>query len=401
MRKKIIFIIVFMVLIIAVAAIWFLAGSRDIGIALNTIQTPQGDPWPEKLKNPPQTVKAVYATIWTAATEEQMDYLIKIATSTEINAVVIDVKDYTGHISFETQSPLIKNIGSEEVQLKDLAKLINRLHKENIYAIARITVFQDPVLANKRPDLAIKSKKTGTNWKDNKGLGWVDPASPEVWNYILTVAKETERYGFDELNFDYVRFPSDGDMRDMAFSFYDGQRPKHEILRDFFQYLSDNLRSSGIKISVDLFGLATINHDDLGIGQVLEDAAPYFDFVCPMVYPSHYASGFLGYSNPAAYPYEIIKYSLENAKKRLEVLTTTPTPLPNATTTPSILPTPKFAKVAELRPWLQDFDLGATYDARMVRLEKQAITDLGLSSGWLLWDPKNVYTTAALDLEIK
>ena len=402
MRKKIIFIIGFAVLIIvAAAAIWFLAGSRDIGIALITSPTPQGDPWPERLKNPPQTVKALYATIWTAATEKQMDYLIKLATSTEVNAVVIDVKDYTGHVSFETQSSLIKAVGSEEVQLKDLNKLINKLHKENIYVIARITVFQDPILASKRPDLAIKSKKTGVNWKDNKGLSWVDPASPEVWNYILTVAKETERYGFDELNFDYVRFPSDGDMKDLAFPFYDGQRPKHEVLRDFFQYLSGNLRPSGIKISVDLFGLATVNHDDLGIGQVLEDAAPYFDFICPMVYPSHYASGFLGYSNPAAYPYEVIKYSLESAKKRLEILTATPTPLANATTTSSVLPTPKYEKVAGLRPWLQDFDLGATYDARMVRLEKQAITDLGLSSGWLLWDPKNVYTPAALDPEQK
>jgi len=394
-------IIVPIALIAAAAVIWFLAGSRDIGIALMASPTPQGEPWPERLKNPPLTVKAVYATIWTAATEKQMNYLINLATSTEVNAVVIDVKDYTGHISFETQSSLIKDIGSEEVQLKDLDKLINKLHEKNIYAIARITVFQDPILAAKRPDLAIKSKKTGTNWKDNKGLSWVDPASPEVWNYILTVAKETERYGFDELNFDYVRFPSDGDMRDLVYPFYNVQKPKHEALAEFFKYLSDNLRSSGIKISADLFGLATINRDDLGIGQVLEDAAPYFDFVCPMVYPSHYASGFLGYANPAAYPYEVIKYSLESAQKRLKALTAIPTPLVNVTTTPSVLPTPKYQKVAELRPWLQDFDMGATYDARMVRLEKQAVTDLGLLAGWLLWDPKNVYTVSALDPEQK
>ncbi len=417
MFRKPIFIIVPIVLVIAAAAvIWFLAGSRDIGIALMASPTPQGEPWPERLKNPPQTVKAVYATIWTAATAKQIDYLINIATSTEINAIVIDVKDYTGHISFETQSPLIKSVGSEEIQLKDLNKLINKLHEKNIYAIARITVFQDPVLAMKRPALAIKSKKTGANWKDHKGLSWVDPASPEVWNYIVTVAKETERYGFDELNFDYVRFPSDGDMKDLVYPFYNAQRPKHEVLGEFFKYLSDNLRPSGIKISADLFGLAAVNKDDLGIGQVLEDAAPYFDFICPMVYPSHYASGFLGYTNPAAYPYEIIKYSLENAQKRLNAMIATPTPNLNATTTPPTsaaggggAPTSlsasvgaaKFAKVAELRPWLQDFDMGATYDAAMVRLEKKAVTDLGLSSGWLLWDPKNIYTVSALDPEVK
>jgi hypothetical protein len=133
----------------------------------------------------------------------------------------------------------------------------------------------------------------------------------------------------------------------------------------------------------------------------LEDAAPYFDFVCPMVYPSHYASGFLGYKNPALYPYEVIKYSLENAQKRLVALTATPTPLANATTTPSVLATPKFAKVAELRPWLQDFDMGAIYDARMVRLEKQAVYDLGLPAGWMMWDPTNVYTVTALDQKQK
>ena len=374
--------------------------SREIAI-LSKDKNLTTDSWPEKLKNPAIAIKAVYATSWTAASDKQIDYLIKLATTTEINAIIIDIKDYTGHIAFETQSPLIKSIGSEEIQIKNLNKLINKLHKENIYVIARITVFQDPVLAAKRPELAVKSKKTGANWKDNKGLSWVDPASLEVWNYILTIAQEADKHGFDELNFDYVRFPSDGNMQDMTFPFYDGQKPKHEVIRDFFKYLSDNLRSNGVKTSADLFGLATINHDDLGIGQILEDAAPYFDFVCPMVYPSHYASGFLGYKNPALYPYEVIKYSLENAQKRLVILTATPTPLANATTTPSVLATPKFAKVAELRPWLQDFDMGAIYDARMVRLEKQAVYDLGLPAGWMMWDPTNVYTVTALDQKQK
>lgn len=398
--------------------------SREIAI-LSKDKNPTAEPWPEKLKNPAASIKAVYATSWTAASDKQIDYLIKLATTTEINAIVIDIKDYTGHIAFETQSLLIKSIGSEEVQIKNLNKLINKLHKENIYVIARITVFQDPVLATKRPELAVKSKKTGANWKDNKGLNWVDPASLEVWNYILTVAQEADKHGFDELNFDYVRFPSDGNMQDMTFPFYDGQKPKHEIIRDFFKYLSDNLRPTGVKTSVDLFGLSTINHDDLGIGQILEDAAPYFDFVCPMVYPSHYANGFLGYANPAAYPYEVIKYSLENGQSRLSDLTATPSPLPNATIGYSVFPTPKFNQVAALRPWLQDFDLGAIYDARMVRLEKQAVYDVfcsppspkasadaqicsssanGLGSkfgGWMMWDPTNVYTVAALDQKQK
>jgi hypothetical protein len=385
---------VFIVVAASVVAVFVYGGDQTISVNnIEKISTPTPKPLPEKLKNPPEIIKAVYATVWTASTDTQINRLIDLANKTEVNAIVIDIKDYSGKIFFETNSPLIKEIGSEEIIIKDLDALINKLHANNIYAIARITVFQDPLLAAKRPDLAVQSKSTGNTWKDNKGLAWMDPASMEVWNYIVTVAKEIDKHGFDELNFDYVRFPSDGKISDMVFPFYDATKYKSTVMKDFFQYLSDNLRKEGIKTSADLFGLATVNNDGLGIGQIIEDAALTFDAVCPMVYPSHYATGFIGLKNPGAYPYEVIKYSMEAAKKKFDALEV----LKNSTTSPENI---RNAKIAQMRPWLQDFDLGADYTAEMIRLQKKAVIDAGFNEGWMLWDPRNVYTAGALDAEL-
>jgi len=253
------------------------------------------DNTPKKLMHPPKNIKAIYLTANTASNEMRMDEIIDLANKTEINAVVIDLKDYSGYILFDTKSDYLKKYGTEKILLKNLGDVINKLHQNGIYVIARITVFQDPILAQKRPDLAVKSKKAGgAVWKDRSGLAWLDPAAPEVWDYIATLAKSAAQYGFDELNFDYVRFPSDGLLYDMSFPYYDGTTEKKEVLKEFFEYLSNNLFPLGIKTSADLFGLTMVYDNDMNIGQVLENALPYFDYICPMVYPSHYANGFLG-----------------------------------------------------------------------------------------------------------
>lgn len=386
-------IVLFVVIAIGVVALFVYSGNQVISYNAGLQNTPTPKPLPEKLKNPPEVIKALYATTWTAATDTQINHLIDLANKTEVNAIVIDVKDYTGYISFDTNLEVVEAVGAEKIIIKDIDALINKLHANNIYAIARITAFQDPVLASKRPDLAVQSKSTGKIWKDRKGLAWLDPASMEVWNYIVAIAKEVDKHGFDELNFDYVRFPSDGAMSDMAFPFYNSEtKYKSAVMKDFFKYLSDNLRSQGIKISADLFGLVTVNNDGLGIGQVMEDALINFDAICPMIYPSHYASGFIGLKNPGAYPYEVIKYSMEEARKKITALEI----LKNSTTSPTEI---QNAKIGKMRPWLQDFDLGADYTAEMIRLEKKALIDAGFNDGWMMWDPKNIYTSGALDLQ--
>lgn len=337
----------------------------------------------KQLSRAPETVKAIYLTSWSASKESRIDYLINIAKTTEINAVVIDIKDFSGYVAYDTAVPEVEKYGAEQIRISDIDSLIQKLHEEGIYVIARITVFQDPVLARARPDLAVHSKTEAASlWLDNMGLAWIDPAAKESWDYNIAIAKDAISQGFDEINFDYVRFPSDGDLQDMSFPFWDGKVPKHWIIREFFKHLRQEL--SDVKISVDLFGLSTVSRNDLGIGQIIEDGFEYFDYVCPMVYPSHYADGFIGYQNPAEYPYEVIRYSMEGALRKL------------------MLYKESQEVKAQLRPWLQDFDLGAIYDAQMVRAEIEAVYDaLGDDfNGFMLWNSSNFYTIEALETEL-
>ncbi|MDP1719270.1 MAG: putative glycoside hydrolase, partial [bacterium] len=265
--------------------------------------------------------------------------------------------------------------------------LVKRLHDENIYVIGRIAVFQDQRLPLARPDLALYSSSTGQIWKDNKGLMWMDTAAPEVWDYNIAVAKELLARGLDEVNFDYVRFASDGNLNDIKHPFWDEKTLKTHIVRDFFDRIRAEIPDG--RVSADLFGLVTINKDGLGIGQHLEYAWPDFDAIAPMVYPSHYFPGFIGFENPADYPYEIVKYSMDVAVKRIVALQA------SASTTPM---TDRF------RPWFQDFNLGATYDAVKVKAQIQAYEDAlaghpELDGGWMLWNPSNIYTKDALEEE--
>ena len=346
----------------------------------------------EPLFQPPEAIKAIYMTSWSASKESYLDYAINIAKNTEINAVVIDIKDYSGYVAYNTKVPEVGKYNAKSIRIKEIDALIKRFHDEGIYLIARISVFQDPVLARARPDLAIHSKAKMSSfpffplsltslWLDNLRLAWIDPASKEAWDYNIAISKEVVMLGFDEINFDYVRFPSDGDLSDMSFPFWDGEIKKHLVIAEFFKYLRQKLPDA--KLSVDLFGLSTVSSNDLGVGQIIEDAFEYFDYVCPMLYPSHYAEGFLGCPNPASYPYEVIKYSMENAIKRLSVWRQSQ----NAR-----------LRDVQLRPWLQDFNLGAIYDAKAVRLEIEAVYDAAGDDfrGFMLWSPSNIYTEEAL-----
>ncbi|MBI2175358.1 MAG: hypothetical protein HYU35_01335 [Parcubacteria group bacterium] len=265
----------------------------------------------------PAIVRAVYMTSWVAGTPKWREQIVGMITRGELNTLVIDIKDYSGHISFAVNDPKLMEVGAVEERIPDAREFIDMLHEKGIYIIGRVSVFQDPYLVGRRPDLAVKRKSDGAVWKDYKGISWLDPASREVWDYHVRIAREAERVGFDEINFDYIRFPSDGNMRDIAYDWWDGVRPKALVLKDFFAYLDSELSDLGVPISADLFGMTTWNYDDLNIGQILEYAAPHFDFIAPMVYPSHYPKTFMGFANPAAHPYEIIFSGMERARDRL------------------------------------------------------------------------------------
>ncbi len=327
----------------------------------------------------PESVKAIYMTSCVAGTPSIRKGLVALVEETELNSIIIDIKDYSGHISFVPEDENLKSLVSKNCFAHDMKEFIGELHEKGIFVIGRITVFQDPYLTKLRPELAVK-KRTDTSvvWKDNKGLSFTDPGAKDVWDYHVKISKEAYAIGFDELNFDYIRYPSDGPMNDIYFPWSDG-RKKTDVMGEFFKYLHGELNPLGIVMSADLFGMTTTNSDDLNIGQKLEVALPYFDFIAPMVYPSHYPKSFLGFENPAAHPYEVIKHSMTEGVKKVNVFNASV-----ASTSP-----------LKLRPWLQDFNLGAQYTADKVRAQIQATYDSGLTS-WMLWNASNRYTRDAL-----
>jgi len=325
----------------------------------------------------PKQVKALYISAWVAGSPKFRDSVIKIIDETEINSIVIDVKDSTGRVSFEMPNPIIKDSGSVEKRIANVRALTDLLHKKNIYIIGRISVFQDPYMTKKNPSWSVTKKSDGTVWKDRKGLSFLDPAKKDVHDYIVAIAKGAYDEGFDELNFDYIRYPSDGNMKDINYHLKEGET-RSDNIEKFFKYLSSEMKKEiNIPISGDLFGLTTEASDDMGIGQVWEKALPYFDYLSPMVYPSHYPAGHAGYKNPSNYPYEVINRALAGAVKKT---------------------TAAGGDINKIRPWLQDFDLGAVYTKEMVRAQIKATYDNGLNS-WMMWDPSNKYTPAAFELE--
>ena len=362
-------------------------GKVDGPVAPPKVEDPGREP-PKRSVNPPRVFKGLYLSFWSTTVPDRVDGVIELARNGSVNAVVIDVKDATGRVGFDTSVPEAIAYQARHRIIPDLGALVGRLQHAGLYVIARIVVFTDPKLAGARPELAVhsKSKLSGeelrlsgaTLWLDNRKLAWLDPAAIEVWDYNVAIAKDVLRSGVDELNFDYIRFPSDGELNDMYFPVWSGKLPRRQVIRSFFAYLRQKLPDA--RLSADLFGLATVNRDDLGVGQVIEDAYLYFDYVCPMVYPSHYAVGFKGFKNPAQHPYEVVNYSLKKARERLLAFKSGRT------------------SQTRLRPWLQDFDLGAAYDAAMVKKQIQGVEEaLGKDyGGFLLWSPTNVYSTAAL-----
>jgi len=315
--------------------------------------------------------KGIYITAYTAGMKQRRAELVKLIEETELNSIVIDLKDYSGKIFVKTDIPLAKEIEAEEIRIPDISQWLKELKQKGIYTIARITVFQDPYLAEMKPEIALKSKNGGL-WRDFKGLAWVDPTQKIIWKYNLDLAKEAIKLGFDEVNFDYVRFPSDGKTSEIVYANLDNTAEKSKVMAEFYRYLGQNLAFYPVITSADLFGMVLWRSDGLNIGQRLEDAAPYFDYICPMVYPSHYPSGFEGFANPAEHPYEIIYRSLIRAKDKMANFR------------------------AKIRPWLQDFDLGAEYTPEMIVKQKQATYD-GNGFGWILWNASNRYDGGGLD----
>lgn len=339
----------------------------------------------------PVPVKAVYMSQCVVGTPTFRDSIVKLIDETELNAVIIDIRDYTGGIAFPADHPLLRDMVSDACGARDMKVFLEKLHEKNIYVIGRVTVFQNPLYTTMHPDQAVQ-RVGGGIWKDHKGLAFVDVSAKPYWETVVALAEESYAIGFDEINFDYIRYPSDGDMKAAAYIKHDG-KTKQELLEDFFKYLSDTLPPE-IVTSADLFGMVTTNTDDLNIGQVLERTLPYFDYVAPMVYPSHYPKGFNGWNNVNAVPYELMKFVMAAAVRRTGATTTPVASLAHTrigTSTPALYSKPVYEKT-KMRAWLQDFDYPVEYTPAMVEAQIRANAELGLDS-YMFWDPGNKYSS--------
>ncbi len=338
----------------------------------------------------PDAVRGIYMSQCAAGTQSFRTSFLKMLDETPLNAIVIDIRDYSGKIAFPTENPVLKDMVSDECGARDMKEWVQLLHDRDVYVIGRITVFQNPAYTKLHPEQAVQ-KKGGGVWKDKNGLAFVDVGAKEYWSTVVELSKESYALGFDELNFDYIRFPSDGDMKAAVYS-YDAGKSKAEALEEFFKYLHENLEPLGIVTSADLFGYVTVHDDDLGIGQILERALPYFDYIDPMVYPSHYNSGFAGLKDVNSDTYKVVSVSMNTAVARTIATTTRNAFLgavPIASTSPQLYQKESYP-ASRMRPWLQSFDYPVEYTPAMVAAQIKANEDAGLTS-YLFWDAANRY----------
>jgi hypothetical protein len=379
-----------------------------------------------RLYLPEFNVKGIYVTGWVAGIPKRMDRLINLVEETELNTMVIDVKDDLGYLSYKSSITQVREMRASENKIKDIRALLEKLDHKGIYTIARIVVFKDTVLVNKQPKLALKLNKTvpieergidmiedqkegftyniennllkdkdiqimqivdpirqtnsnesidPNNFKNKiekeityKSETWTNPSHEKVWDYNIQIAREAFRLGFDEVQFDYIRFPVLRNDRNILLN---KNSSKQEIINQFISTVKDRLDDINKPISIDVFGLTTSTKSDMGIGQNFAQLSKLVNTISPMVYPSHYSTGIYGLDEPERNPYETVYQSMIDARN-------------------------KVSNDVKIRPWLQDFTLKYKYSTPEVKAQIRAVESLGIKE-WLLWNPRSEYTIEALE----
>lgn len=347
----------------------------------------------------PVKVKGIYVSAYVAGMEEMMDKIIEQIDRTELNAVVIDVKDDHGNITFAMDSPVIQQLGSCAGYISDIQKLVEKLKEHDIYLIARIPAFRDPYLAQVRPEWCCK-QQDGSVFLDRSGMAWVNPYKQEAWDYLVEIGKMAGEAGFDEVQFDYIRFCTERGMNQVIFEESDVQnRDRQEIILEFIQYAYDALAKEGLFVSADVFGVVMSGGEDAySVGQDFVEMAYALDYLCPMIYPSHYSDGYFGIAHPDTRPYDTIAAALAESKVSLAQTGQMTDAEPEAGETMMADTEPEAqGKIAArerpaavIRPWLQDFTASylphhISYGPQQVREQIQAVYDAGYEE-WILWD---------------
>lgn len=332
---------------------------------------------PEPVRIPVQ-VKGIYVSAYVAGESKMMEDLLAKIDKTEVNTLVIDLKDDLGRVVCKMDSPQVKELGAVKVYVSDMKGLLNTLKTHDIYTIARIPAFRDDWIGEQRPEWCVQNAD-GSVFRDRDNNAWVNPYKREAWDYLIEIAVEAKRLGFDEVQFDYVRFCTEKGMQNVVFNEADVQgRSRTRVICEFMEYAYDKLKAEGLFVSADVFGAIIgngVNADS--VGQVYGELAKHLDYISPMIYPSHYAEGNYGIDYPDMHPYETITAALTDSRKELYYAGL------------------ESEHIATVRPWLQDFTATwlthhISYTGAQVREQIQATYDAGYDE-WLLWDASCKY----------
>ncbi len=332
-------------------------------------------PTPQIIKLVPLTPKALYLSFYGIGERSLRESALKLIQDTELNSLVIDVKGDRGWIPYRSTVPLAAEVGAQRIiTVRDAHGLMKSLKGKGIYTIARIVVFKDHPLAMAKPEWAVRNP-LGEIWRDREQLAWVDPFRKEVWEYNIQIAVEAAQMGFDEIQFDYVRFP---DASAPRFSMPNNQENRVQAVSGFLREAQQRLKPYNVFVAADIFGYVCWNLNDTNIGQRLDAMIPQVDYLSPMLYPSGFQYGIPGYRNPMASPHEIVYLTLKKAQAR--------------TGLPSI----------RFRPWLQAFRDYAFdrrhFNGKEIRDQISAANKFG-TQGWMLWNPGNYYKPDGLQRE--
>jgi len=328
---------------------------------------PSPSPKPQVLEPRPYPaeVRGVHVTMALASLPGKLDSYVRMKAQ-GLNTIELDVKDENGEVAFPTGGALARRAGSVR-HYYDPHEAATKIHAAGLYLIGRVVTFEDPLLSAGAPSLAIR-RADGSRWLNNGGLGWTNPYDTRVWRYNVRIAEAAAKAGFDEIQFDYVRFPSDGDISQIRYPGRHAQ-PMGWTVPMFVKYAAEHLHPLGVRVSTDVFGLSATR--DLGIGQFPARISRFVDSIYPMVYPSHYSDGEYNIASPDSRPGTTVAYSLRDFRTKLQ------------------------GRKANLIPWLQDFSLDRTYTLGDVRDQIQAAR-LEHAKGFMLWNATGVYTTRAL-----
>lgn len=340
-------------------------------ITLTTVATPQAHATAQATKDKTFVARGIYMT----ATSMQIDRFYKLVDGLKKaggNTVIFDAKDEDGIVSYKSNVPLAKEIGaSDQGPLRDLKKRVDYLHANGIHVAGRICLFHDPILAKKRPDLALKNF-AGKPFPEKGKPAWSDPNLPAVQQYNLDLAKELAAAGVDEIQFDYIRYPAQGKIKEINYGFDPAKKPKHTVITGFLQKAHDEMHRQGKLVSIDVYGVIAWQQsiDERITGQRVQDLAKHTDFICPMVYPSHFGPGFDKYAKPGDQPYYFVSKGVS-----------------------------KLAKITEgtgvsIRPWLQAFPWRVSnYGPAYVTTQIKAAHD-EKAVGYMMWNAGNKYDAA-------